>query len=65
MRQEYEIEIQEVLSRIQKVKADSLGEAIDKAMEMYEKEQIVLDSTDFKEVDFSLYELNKEKEKGR
>ena len=33
MSKEYEVEIKEVLSRIEKIEAGSLGEAIDKAME--------------------------------
>ena len=33
MLKEYEVEIKEVLSRIEKIEAGSLGEAIDKAME--------------------------------
>ena len=35
MLKEYEVEIKEVLSRIEKIEAGSLGEAIDKAMEKY------------------------------
>ena len=53
MTKEYEIEIQEVLSRVQKVEAESLGEAIDKAMELYYGQEIILDAEDLKDVDFT------------
>lgn len=43
MEQEFDVEIKEVLSRVQKVKAESLDDAINKAMDMYYAEQIVLD----------------------
>lgn len=53
MAKEYEIEIQEVLSRVQKVKAESVGEAIDKAMALYYGQEIILDAEDMKGVDFT------------
>lgn len=53
MLKEYEIEIQEVLSRVQKVEAESVGEAIDKAMELYYGQEIILDAEDMKGVDFT------------
>ena len=53
MQKEYEIEIQEVLSRVQKVEAESLGEAIDKAMALYYGQEIILDAEDLKDVDFT------------
>ena len=53
MPKEYEIEIQEVLSRVQKVEAESVGEAIDKAMALYYGQEIILDAEDLKEVDFT------------
>ena len=53
MLKEYEIEIQEVLSRVQKVEAESLGEAIDKAMALYYGQEIILDAEDLKDVDFT------------
>ncbi len=53
MKREFEIEIKEVLSRVQKVEADSVGEAINKAMEMYYGQEIILDAEDMKDVDFS------------
>ena len=55
MEQEFDVEIKEVLSRVQKVKAESLDDAINKAMDMYYAEQIVLGAEDMKEVDFSPY----------
>ena len=42
MEQEFDVEIKEVLSRVQRVKAESLDDAINKAMDMYYAEQIVL-----------------------
>lgn len=53
MLKEYEIEIQEVLSRVQKVEAESIGEAIDKAMALYYGQEIILDAEDMKGVDFT------------
>lgn len=49
---EFQIEIREILSRVENIKAETLGDAINKAMEMYEKEQVVLDETDYKGVDY-------------
>ena len=37
---------------MQKVEAESVGEAIDKAMVLYYGEGIILDSGDMKDVDF-------------
>ena len=45
MEQEFDVEIKEVLSRVQKVKAESLDDAINKAMDMY--------YADMKGVDFA------------
>jgi tyrosine-protein phosphatase YwqE len=53
MLKEYEIEIQEVLSRVQKVEAESVGEAINKAMVLYYGQEIILDADDMKGVDFT------------
>lgn len=52
MEKEFDIEIKEVLSRVETVKAESLDDAINKAMDMYYSEQIVLDAEDMKGVDF-------------
>ena len=35
MEQEFDVEIKEVLSRVQRVKAESLDDAINKAMDKY------------------------------
>ena len=43
----YKIEIQELLSRIIEIEAQSAEEAIDKAWEMYRAEEIVLDADDW------------------
>ena len=42
MEKEFDIEIKEVLSRVETVKAESLDDAINKAMDMYYSEQICL-----------------------
>lgn len=49
---EFQIEIREILSRVENIKADNLGDAIDKAMELYEQEKVVLDEKDYKGVDY-------------
>lgn len=49
---EYAVEIKEILSRVKTVKAPSLGEAIDKVMDLYYATEIVLDADDFQEVTF-------------
>jgi len=43
----FKIEIQEFLSRIVEVRANSTDEAISKVRDMYRKEEIVLDSEDY------------------
>lgn len=58
---EYAVEIKETLSRIKTVQASSLGEAIDKVMELYYASDIVLDAEDYKEVTFQL----EKEERGR
>lgn len=55
MKKEYEIEIKEILSRVQTVEAESLDDAINKAMEMYYAQEIILDAEDMKSVDFDMY----------
>ncbi len=52
MAQTFDIEIKEELSRVEHIEADTLDEAIDKAMELYDKQQIILDAEDMKGVDF-------------
>ncbi|RDY30143.1 DpnD/PcfM family protein [Lachnotalea glycerini] len=58
--QEFEIEIKEVLSRVEKIEANNLGEAIDRAMELYYGEKIILYPEDHKSTDFAPY-VNQEK----
>ena len=53
MEQEFDVEIKEVLSRVQKVKAESLDDAINKEMDMYYAEQIVRGAEDMKGVYFA------------
>lgn len=48
----YNIEIEELLQRVVRVKANSLDEAIDKVQERYKNEKYVLDYNDFKGVEF-------------
>ena len=58
---EYEIEIKEELSRVEKIEAETLSEAIDIVMDKYYKSDIVLDAEDYKGVDFIPYKENEEK----
>lgn len=59
----YKIEIQEVLSKVVKIKANSLDEAIDIAQERYKKEEYVLDYKDLVSVDIGEYDdLTKQKD---
>lgn len=55
MKQVYQIEIEEILQRVVKVKASSLEEAIDTVEQRYKNEKYVLDYNDFKGVDFREY----------
>lgn len=55
MKQVYQIEIEEILQRVVKVKASSLEEAIDTVEQRYKDEKYVLDYNDFKGVDFREY----------
>ena len=57
--QEFEIEIKEELSRVEKIKAETLGEAIDKVMDMYYSEKVVLDAENMKGVNFTPVENEK------
>lgn len=50
--QKFQIEIKEELSRVETIEAETLGEAIDKAMELYYGQKIILDAEDMKGVDF-------------
>lgn len=48
----FPIEIREVLSRVENIEAETLGDAIDKAMELYKHSEIVLDAEDFRDVSY-------------
>lgn len=61
MAQVYEIEIKEELSRVEKIEADSLDEAITKAMDLYYEQKVILDAEDMKGVDFRSYAKEHEK----
>jgi hypothetical protein len=52
----FKFEIQEFLSRIVEVKAKTENEAYQKIKEMYHKEEIVLDSSDFVETEIKKFE---------
>ena len=43
----FKVEIQELLSRIVEVEANSIDEALDKVNQLYRNQEIVLDSNDF------------------
>ena len=53
MEQEFDVEIKEVLSRVQNVKSETLQDPNNKAIGMYYGEQIVLGAEDMKGVDFA------------
>jgi len=53
---QYKIEILETSSRLIDVEADSEDEALEKVEKMYEEAEIVLDYSDFAEVDFKIFE---------
>lgn len=61
----YQVEIEELLQKVVKVKANSLAEAINKVEEKYRNEEYVLDYNDFKGVEFNEYkdEVIKQKNK--
>ena len=61
MAQIYKIEIKEELSRVENIEADSLDEAISKAMDLYYGEKVILDAEDMKGVDFQPYASEHEK----
>ena len=48
---------------MEKIEAETLGDAIDKAMELYYGQKVILDADDMKGVDFK--PMNEEKEKTR
>ena len=57
----FEIEISGQLSRVEKIEAETLGDAIDKAMELYYGQKVILDADDMKGVEFQPIEQQKEK----
>lgn len=48
----YEVEVIETLSRIVEVEAEDVSDACDKVHEMWTNQEIVLDGTDFVDVEF-------------
>ena len=58
---DYEVEVKETLSRVESIHAESLEDAIDKVMDKYHAQEIILDAEDFVGVDF----LPSEEEKSR
>ena len=48
----YKIEVKETLSRIIEIDANSIDEALEDVQKIYKKEEIILDSDDFFEVEF-------------
>lgn len=54
MEKEFEVIIDEILSRIVTIKAKSEEEAYQKVKELYENEEIVLDDNDFLNVEFTV-----------
>lgn len=48
----FEIEVREILSRVESVSAENLGDAIDKVMERYKNGEIVLNADDYQGVDY-------------
>lgn len=59
----YDIEIEELLQKVVKIKANSLDEAIDIAQNRYSNQEYILDYEDYKGVEFREYkdEIVKEK----
>ena len=45
--QTFKLEIQEILSKVIEVEAETLSDALDIAHDMYNAEEIVLDASDF------------------
>ena len=52
MKKTYEIEIEEILQKVEEVKADSLDEAISIVEDRYHSQEYVLYAEDFKGVEF-------------
>lgn len=56
MSQKYEIEIEETLSKVVEIEANSLEEALDIVQKRYEKEEYILDYNDYLVVDIRPYD---------
>jgi len=56
---EYRVEITEALQRIVAINAENENDALAKIKEAYYTEDIVLDSSDFIDVDFNLIRIEK------
>lgn len=56
MSQKYKIEIEETLSKVVEIEADSLEKAINIAQEKYSNEEYVLDYNDYLAVDIRPYD---------
>jgi len=52
----YKVEIKEESYKIVDIEANSEDEALEKVEKMYEEAKIVLDYSDFAEVDFKIFE---------
>lgn len=68
MSKEYEIEIEELLQKVVKIRANSLEESIDIAKEKYSNEEYILDYQDYKDTEFREYKdevLKDKKNKNR
>ena len=63
--QKFQIEIKEELARVETIEAETLGEAIDKAMELYYGQKIILDAEDMKGVDFQPMEAENTRSGGQ
>ena len=59
----YQIEIEETLQKVVKIKANSLDEAIDIAQNRYSNQEYVLDYEDYKGVEYREYKDEVIKEK--
>ncbi len=68
MNKEYEIEIEEILQRVVKVRANSLDEAIAIVRNKYLNQEYVLDYQDYKGTEFREYKdivIDKKKSRSR
>lgn len=59
----YEIEIEEILQKVVKVKANTLDEAISKVEDRYRNEEYILDYQDYKGTEFREFKGEVIKEK--